>query len=79
MTAGDKLRNVLEGRHPPLREKFGQRVSSLIEQKIRKQCELLPVKVLKLIVNYNNIKWIRSKIYLLFNNLYIFGLIILKF
>ena len=38
--AGVKLRNVLEGRHPPVKEKFGQRLSSTIEHKIRKQCEL---------------------------------------
>jgi hypothetical protein len=41
LSAGEKLRNVLDGRHPPLKEKFGQRVSSVVEQKIRKQCEFV--------------------------------------
>jgi len=41
MEAGTRLRNVLEGRHPPLKEKFGQKVTSSIEQKIRKQCKSL--------------------------------------
>jgi len=41
MQAGFRLRNVLEGRHPPLNEKFGQKVTASIEQKIRKQCESL--------------------------------------
>ncbi len=40
LVAANKLRNVLVKRHPPLKEKFGQRVISAIEQKIRKQCEI---------------------------------------